>query len=133
MKKFNQYLNICPKTIDMFNLDVEFYDFHNDVSFDDVIVIPFTYEDIPLSNWNNDNFLEFINNIKAGKSCKFIYGDIEYFNFDNGIFTYSVNSCGALSEKCHLIFEPEYISCLIKMHNVIEQYIQSINNRKNCN
>ena len=98
MKKFNQYLNICHKTIDMFNLDVEF-----------------------------------INNIKAGKSCKFIYGDIEYFNFDNGIFTYSVNSCGALSQECHLIFEPEYISCLIKMHNVIEQYIQSINNRKNCN
>ncbi|QKF94709.1 hypothetical protein QKU48_gp1251 [Fadolivirus algeromassiliense] len=132
MKKYNQYLiNPHRKIVDMFNIEIEFYDFTNDISGCDAIVIPFNDDDICLSTWDNDKFLEFINNIEQGKSCQFNYRnwELDYFIFENGIFKYSINDAGVLEDENCLIFEPEYIQCLKKMHQDIEKHIQFVKNR----
>lgn len=132
MKQFNQYLkeyHYCQ--VDMFNLKIEFYDYHNDISGDDAITIDFNEGDIPLSKWNNDDFLRFINDIEANKECEFRYRNknLDYFIYRNGILTYSIDDAGVLEWEHELIFEPEYIPCLNKMHQDIDKYIQFINNR----
>lgn len=132
MKQFNQYVKPPHrKIVDMFDLIVEFYDYHNDISFCDAIVIEFNDDDIPLSKWDNDLFLQFINDIEAGKDCEFRYRNhkLDYFIYKNDVLLYSINDAGVLEDENELIFESEYIDCLKKMHQDIEKYIQFINNR----
>jgi len=134
MKQFNRYANETGyncRRVDMFNLTVEFYDYHNDVSGTDAIVIDFNDDDIPLSTWNNDEFLQFINDIESGKDCEFRYRNkkLDYFIYKKGILLYSINDAGVLEWENELIFEPEYIPCLRKMHQDIDKHIQVINNR----
>lgn len=132
MKQFNKFLKEYRHCkVDMFNLEVGFFDYHNDISFDDVITINFNENDIPLSQWDNNKFLQFIDDIESNKECEFRYGtpNLDYFIYRNGILTYSINDGGVVEWNHELIFEPEYIPCLKKMHQDIDKHFQFINNR----